>query len=69
MKVFTVGQLVLLDFLGSNYTLTVTQTVINEQSEVETSRGMLFNGTSFFFESSPSSGIKVRKISINAIMV
>lgn len=59
-QVFTVGQLVLVDFMGTNYTLTVNQTVVDGQSESETARrGMLVNGTSFFFESSPTSGIKI----------
>jgi hypothetical protein len=61
VKIFTVGQLVLLDYTGSNYTLSVIETVV-EQSEVESSRGLVTSATSCFLEPSPSSGIKVQKV-------
>lgn len=59
-QVFTVGQQFLLEFRGTNYTLTVNQTVVDGQLDSDTvTRGMLSNETSYFFESSPSSGIKI----------
>eukprot|EP00250_Pteridium_aquilinum_P005582 c15654_g1_i1 orf=195-2447(+) len=58
-QVFTVGQLLLLEFMGTHYILSVSQTVVDEQPDAETAtRGMLVKATSFFFESTPTSGIK-----------
>lgn len=58
-QVFTVGQSLLFEFMGTHYTLSVSQTALDEKADPEAAtRGMLVKTTSFFFESTPTSGIK-----------
>eukprot|EP00249_Psilotum_nudum_P022983 c28712_g1_i1 orf=181-2289(+) len=59
-QVFTVEQKFLFEYCGTNYILSVSQTLVEGQSDEETFvRGMLSNETSFFFEAAPNSGIKI----------
>lgn len=59
-QVFTVGQQFLLEFRGTNYTLSVNQTIVDGQPESDTiTRGILSKETSYFFESPPGCGIKI----------
>jgi len=59
-QVFTVGQKATFEYMGTNFLVTVTGTVVEGQSDAErVERGMLVPSTTFAFESPANSGIKV----------
>jgi hypothetical protein len=58
--VFTVGQKATFEYMGTNFLVTVTGTVVDGQSDKErVERGMLVPSTTFAFDCPASSGIKV----------
>uniref|UniRef100_A0A7S0S019 Vesicle-fusing ATPase n=2 Tax=Pyramimonas obovata TaxID=1411642 RepID=A0A7S0S019_9CHLO len=59
-QVFTVGQKVTFEYLGTNYMFNVTAVVVEGQLETDvTQRGMMLPSTTFMFETPANSGIKI----------
>lgn len=59
MQVMTVGQKVLFEYHGNNYSFTVSQAAVDGQEKSSLERGMILDDTYIVFETSRDSGIKV----------
>ena len=59
MQVLSMGQKASFEYCGTNYLLSVSETLVEGQGEGGVKRGKLGRLTQFAFETPPNSGIKV----------